>query len=305
MEPSDLPSYSDLMPLVVRAVDSLGGSASRHEIINTVAELVDLPDEALAVAYPNRPDVKVFPNRVGWALSYLKAGGALESGGRSIWVLTTRGRELAALPEAELERAVATLDRRVRREKAARRRTQQAAEGTGADEQADDAGTSDDDPDGQEPEDTEPWREQLLSRLHRMTPQGFERFVVLVLRNLGLDLRRVGGAGDEGIDAIGTAPLGPVLSTRVAVQIKRYDPERAVSRDVVALLQRDAQARGAERAILVTLGRFTPSAREAAVSYLPTVELIDGERLGELAAEQRVGLSLQVDEHLISSLDGP
>lgn len=40
----------------------------------------------------------------------------------------------------------------------------------------------------------------------------------------GMELTRVGGSGDEGIDGIGLAPLSPVLSSRVAVQAKRYEP---------------------------------------------------------------------------------
>lgn len=73
----------------------------------------------------------------------------------------------------------------------------------------------------------------LLSRLHRLSPTGFEEFVLFLLRQYGLELRRVGGSGDEGIDGIGIAPLSPVLSSRVAVQVKRYTltelPSAAVS----------------------------------------------------------------------------
>lgn len=70
-----------------------------------------------------------------------------------------------------------------------------------------------------------------------------------------------------------------MLSTRVAVQAKRYDPASAVGRDVVALFQRDASAAGAERAVLITLGRFTAAAQKAAIAARPTADLIDGDRL--------------------------
>ena len=55
-----------------------------------------------------------------------------------------------------------------------------------------------------------------------------------------------------------------------------------ITREVVALFQRDAQTKGAERAILVTLSRFTEPARKAATLTTPTVDLIDGERLAQL-----------------------
>ena len=132
-----------------------------------------------------------------------------------------------------------------------------------------------------------------------MPPEGFEEFVIYVLKSYGMELERVGGGGDEGIDGIGTAPLSPVLSSRVAVQAKRHDPDGpAISRDVVALFQRDAAAVGAERAILVTLARVSAPARKAAAQTTPNVELIDGDRLVELCHEQSIGVVIrpQVDE---------
>ena len=121
------------------------------------------------------------------------------------------------------------------------------------------------------------WQDVLLARLHQLNPDAFEEFVLYLLRLYGLQLTRVGGSGDEGVDCIGTAPISPVLSSRVAVQVKRYDPQgRPIGREVVGLFQRDAQTKGAERAILVTLGKFSEPARRAATVATPTVDLIDG-----------------------------
>ena len=116
-----------------------------------------------------------------------------------------------------------------------------------------------------------------------MTPEGFEKFIIFLLKQYDLKLTHIGGSGDEGIDAIGTAPLSPVLSSRVAVQVKRYRPDgRPIGRETVALFQRDAMTRGAERAILVTLSRFTDAARKAATDASPTVDLIGGHQLTDL-----------------------
>ena len=73
--------------------------------------------------------------------------------------------------------------------------------------------------------------------------------------------------------------------------MKRYDPDgKPVGREVVALFQRDAQTKGAERAILVTLGKFSEPARKAAIVTSPTVDLIDGERLASVVHEQKLGV---------------
>jgi restriction system protein len=136
-------------------------------------------------------------------------------------------------------------------------------------------------------------------------PAGFEEFALYLLRTFGIELTRVGGVGDEGIDGIGLAPIGAVLSSRVAVQAKRYDPTATVGREIVALFQRDAAAAGAERAVLVTLARFSPAARKAATFTTPTVDLIDGDKLCDLVRDQQIGLRIvaQVDEAWFDRFD--
>lgn len=173
---------------------------------------------------------------------------------------------------------------------------------------------------GSEPE---RWQDVLLARLHRLAPDAFEKFALYLLRLYGLELERVGGSGDEGIDGIGTAPLSPVLSSRVAVQVKRYDPlGKPAGRETVALFQRDAQTKGAERAILVTLGKFSEPARKAAIVTSPTVDLttaIDWPRwsrsralasrrsrgsipIGSTGSADRSGVSVAVQETVSDSL---
>ena len=131
-----------------------------------------------------------------------------------------------------------------------------------------------------------------------MSPTAFEHFVLYLLRSFDLELEHTGGSGDEGIDGIGVAPISPVLSAKVAVQVKRYNPSSpaGIGRQEVALFQRDAEVAGAERAIMVTLGRFTRAAQKAAQVKTPMVDLIDGERLcdlvDDLVGEQDVGVRI-------------
>jgi restriction system protein len=272
----ELPSYQDLIFPTLRAVAALGGSAQAREITSQVAADIGATDEQLALTYENRPK-SVLVDRIDWARSYATLGGALERPRRGLFVLTPFGREILALPENEGREKVRELDRDVR----ARRRRERSAR--------DVAGTDDE---GEAPTEVEEqsWKETLLRRLHDLTPDGFEEFVIYVLKTYGMELTRVGGSGDEGIDGIGLAPISPVLSSRVAVQAKRYDPATTLGREVVALFQRDAGAAGAERAVLVTLGRFSSAARKAATVATPTVNLIDGDRLCDLVEQQGIGI---------------
>ncbi|HWJ68028.1 MAG TPA: restriction endonuclease [Nocardioides sp.] len=294
--PEDLPAYSDLILPTVRAVIALGGSATAREITSQVIEDLAPSEDALAVGHAHRPEASVLMERIQWARSYAKLIGSLESPKRGVFLVTPLGKELAALPPEEGQRRTLELDREYRRNRPKRARERTAHPAPADPEEAEAAAAEAEEEEtlfqaevtGNEPE---RWQDVLLSRLHRLSPDAFEEFVLYVLRLYGLELERVGGSGDEGIDGIGTAPISPVLSSRVAVQVKRYDPNgRPVGRETVALFQRDAQTKGAERAILVTLGKFSEPARRAAIVTSPTVDLIDGERLTELVKEQRLGI---------------
>jgi restriction system protein len=278
-----LPRYTDLMLPTLRAVDALGGSGSGREITAKVLDAIAPSDAALALTYENRPEKSILLDRIDWARSYCKLGGALESPRRGLFLLTPLGREILQLSDDAAGARLAELDRDVR---ATRRRNTNTA--TDTDGFIEDEG---------EERTAAALNEQLLRRLHTLTPDAFEEFCLYVLRSFGLELTRVGGTGDEGIDGIGTAPLSGVLTATVAVQAKRFDPAgHPVGRDQVALFQRDAAAKGAERAVFITLARFTEAARRAARQATPTVDLIDGERLCELMLENQIGVVLGVDE---------
>jgi len=280
VERSELPSYQDLIYPTLVAVDLLGGSAQGSQVTTQLLDGIGPTEEQIALQYENRPK-SILIDRIEWARSYAKLGGALESPRRGLYILTPLGKEIVGLPEAEGKSRARELDREVRRQRVRSRSEPGETEAGEIEAQP---------PDVQEEDTT--WKETLLDRLHRLTPEGFEEFALYLLRSFGLVLKRVGGSGDEGIDGIGLAPISSVLSSRVAVQAKRYDPASPVGRDVVALFQRDARAAGAERAVLVTLGRFTEAARKAATTETPTVDLIDGDRLCELALEQGIGITM-------------
>ncbi len=284
--PEDLPAYSDLILPTVKAVAELGGSAKAREITGQVLTDLGASDEMLAVMQPTRPDASVLLGRIAWGRSYAKLIGALESPARGVYLLTPLGKELLNLDPEEAHERTLELDREYRRNRGKEPKSSQrdpAEEVVAPDDLAAEEVERGDGPRG--------WQDVLLTRLHRLSPDAFEEFILYLLRLYGLQLTRVGGSGDEGVDGIGTAPISPVLSSRVAVQVKRYDPQgKPIGREVVALFQRDAQTKGAERAILVTLGKFSEPARKAATAATPTVDLIDGERLAELVLDQEVGV---------------
>lgn len=273
MDRGRIPKHRELMLPTLQAVVTLGGSGTNREISEQVISDKGYSDDLVAVTY-EKNDRSILLDRLYWARSYCKLGGVLETPQRGLYLVTELGRSLAEMPEddaiTELREIVKKVDRR--------RAPQDTPPENEDDEPPDDEDHS--------------WKEGLLERLHQLSPEAFERFTLYLLRTFGMELRRQGGPGDEGIDGIGTAPLTDVLTTTVAVQAKRYEPSRTVGREIVALFQSDASAAGAEHGVLVTTGRFSEPARNAALGRTPTIELIDGDRLAELCLQQEAGIAL-------------
>ncbi len=261
---------------VVRAVVQLGGSASTRQLYDEVAAMVDPEGRWEGIAYASG-ELKLI-NRISWAMLYCKRGGLLDSPRRALYLITDEGAHVAGLSDADAKGPLDEAYRVAARTFAPKKE----AQGAGAGES-----------DGA-PVEGEDWQVPLLTQLHAMSPVAFERYVLHLLRVYGMELEHVGGVGDGGVDGIGTAPVGDLLSVTVAVQAKRSDPASSVGRDVVALFQRDAQAKGAERAVLVTLGSFTRGADDASQEAIPTVELIDGARLCDLIAAKGEQAGVQV-----------
>lgn len=278
-----IPTHQQLVVPILKAVKSLGGSAKTNEIEESVLELIPDSEQLVQITYQSRPEMSVLVDRIGWGRSTAKRIGALEQPASRMYLLTDIGAGILKLADGEAYEKVRDLDREAFR---ARRKQKELESPTSSPIHQEELPDDDILADSSEEQQEAGWKSQLLGRLHQLSPEAFEKFVIYLLRRQGLKLQHSGGPGDEGVDAIGTAPLSSVLSTRVAVQVKRYAPDgKPIGRETVALFQRDAQTKGAERAIIVTLSRFTESARKAATSTIPTVDLISGDRLAELIRE--------------------
>lgn len=286
-----MPTHQELVLPILKAVNELGGSGKTNEVNEAVLEILPDSESLLQIAFPNRPKDSVLMSRIAWGRSTAKRIGSVEQPAQGMYLLTEVGEKILKLDDEEALTQVKDLDRQAFRAKRKQKKLEKQHIAAPNEELPDEDIISD----SNEEEKESDWKSQLLDRLHQLPPEGFEKFIIYLLRRQGLQLQHTGGSGDEGVDAIGTAPLSPVLSSRVAVQIKRYAPEgKPIGRETVALFQRDAQTKGAERAILVTLSRFTDPARKAATSTVPTVDLISGDRLAELIrADGESGVKLR------------
>jgi len=105
MNEPEIPSVNDLLYPTLIALDRLGGSARRSEVMRGVVDVAEITEEQLEVVFPSGStragDSKV-EDRIGWALSFLKKAEAVSNTSqRGVWSLTSDGRAyLAMAPQA-------------------------------------------------------------------------------------------------------------------------------------------------------------------------------------------------------------
>jgi restriction system protein len=134
------------------------------------------------------------------------------------------------------------------------------------------------DPDTAELAGARRWKELLLDQLMDLPSDAFERLAQRLLREADFDSVN-GKSGDGGIDGLGVYRLG-LVSFPVFFQCKRY--RGSVSPGAVRDF-RGAMAGRGDKCLLITTGTFTADAKkEATRDDAPPIDLIDGDRLGEL-----------------------
>ena len=111
MENRSIPTYLDLLWPTLKALKSLGGSASIQEVSVEIATDLELNEEILN--HPHKKERRTeIDYRAAWARTNLKYVGAIENIGRGKWRITDAGRGIRS--QAELHRLL--LERRKRTE---------------------------------------------------------------------------------------------------------------------------------------------------------------------------------------------
>jgi len=228
-----------------------------------------------------------FDNRVGWARTYLKKAGLLESVGRARLRITDRGLTcLGSRPERITVRFLNQFP-----EFLAFHAT--AAPGT-------DDGVAVDE--GQTPEETVETSFQSLQRnlatdlsetISGCSPKFFEQLVVDLLIGMGYGGSRreageaVGQSGDGGIDGIIKEDRLGLDS--IYIQAKRW--EGPVGRPVVQAFVGGLEGQRARKGVLITTSTFSQQAKDYVRNIEKKIVLIDGEQLVQFMIEHNIGVS--------------
>jgi restriction system protein len=295
-----IPDYQTLMlPLLRFAAD--GSEHTTREAVEVLASEFQLTpaerNELLASGQQT-----IFNNRVGWANSYLKKAGLLESPRRGVLLITARGKQIlsdnpARIDVKFLERFSEFIEfRDASRNNLKTATTESVAIAT-----------------EQTPEETLELAHQslrlslaqdILGRILSCSPNFFERLVIELLVKMGYGGsrrdagERIGQSGDGGIDGIIKEDrLG--LDT-IYIQAKRW--QGSVGRPEIQKFVGALQGQRAKKGVFITTSFYTTDAVEYASRIDTKVVLIDGHLLANLMIDFDVGVSVSAS-YIVKRID--
>ena len=247
-----------------------------------LAQQLNLSAEDLAEMLPSGRQT-VFKNRVGWAKTYLKKAGLLDSPARATIVITEAGKKVVAenpekIDSKYLEQFPSFVD------------FASASDPVNGDDSVSTISkptdlTPDDQLEDAYKQINASLASDLLSEVLKISPYTFEKLVVDLLSKMGYGTVAYGShatvaSGDDGIDGvIMEDKLGFSL---IYMQAKEWAPDRVVGQpDIQSFVGAIAGKHG--DGLFVTTAKFSQKAKDYANTH--HIILIDGERLANLMIE--------------------
>lgn len=285
-----IPDYQTLMlPLLRFASDD--ADHTTREAVDVLALQFDLsPDErSQLLASGQQP---VFNNRIGWANSYLKKAGLLESPRRGALRITSRGREVLSDNPARID--VKYLDRcpefvEFRDASRSGKQTETSASIMTITEQ-----TPEESLEAASQNIRSSLAQDILTRIMSCSPEFFERLVVELLVKMGYGGsrqdagERIGKSGDGGIDGIIKEDrLGLDV---IYIQAKRW--QGSVGRPEIQKFVGALQGQRAKKGVFITTSTYTAEATDYALRIDIKVVLVDGQQLANLMMDFDVGVAV-------------
>jgi len=278
---------------IIKALQSLGGSASRQEIKEEIVadEDIDLSYENVFEPIKSKNGTAYIPFTMdfNFGLVNLHTCGYIEDynrGGEII--LTEAGRMVdysTLLSEEDKIKTDAYWEKK-HQEYAERKRqlAKSSVENKGDASEVIQALESVMEDAIDDNDSSEYWKVEILERIKQFSPKKFESFSRLLLTHMGIKFDREKGvkmSGDHGIDGYGYFESDDFRTSKVVVQCKRF-VDNPVSEPDIDKFKGVMMSFNADYGIFITTSFFTKQAQAKAVQGGNTVTLIDGQRLVEL-----------------------
>lgn len=283
-----IPDYQSIMlPLLKYAGDNQEHTI--REAIEHIADIFKLTEEDKKEVLPSGSQY-VIDNRVGWARTYLKKAGLLESPKRSYFKITPLGLDVLKKNPAKinvkfLEQFPLFIEfRNTKKEKDEHEEQEVESSSSQTPQELLEYGYQ---------KIKKDLSQELLGYVKQSSPRFFERLVVELLLSMGYGGSRkdagqaIGQSGDGGIDGIiKEDKLGLDV---IYLQAKRW--ENVVGSKEIRNFVGSLVGQKANKGVFITTSGFTRDALEYVKSITHKVILIDGEMLTQLMIENNIGVS--------------
>lgn len=269
------------------------GDGQTHKIAELYVRLADemsLSDEDRSLLLASGGQT-VYVNRIGWARTYLKKAGLLDSPGKGLIKITDRGLSvLSKGPKSLNVKFLKQFPEFIEFH---------ANKGDSAEPQSVGVPVTEETPRDTLERVHRELNEQLatdvIDKVKTMPPPFFERLVVDLLLRIGYGGSRedagrtLGKSGDGGVDGvINEDRLGLDV---VYVQAKRW--EGTVGRPVVQAFAGSLEGVRARKGVLITTSGFSAEAHSYVQAIEKRIVLVDGPQLAKLMIQHNVGVAAE------------
>ena len=288
-----IPDYQSLMLPLLRLVSDRQEHKYRDLIEDLAVEFQVTDDERKELLASGNQ--AIFDNRVGWAKTYLKKAGLLDSPKRATFIITQVGLDT-------LKKKPDRIDAKYLKQFPSFLDFQNSSKHDN-DSEEDIINTE---PNEQTPEENldkayqrirKSLASELLNKVVDLSPTFFERLVVELLVKMGYGGsikdagKAIGKSGDEGID--GTIKEDKLGLDIIYIQAKRWKPGNVVGRPELHKFVGALAGQGAKKGIFITTSNFTKEALEYTPKNETKIVLIDGEQLAQLMIDYNLGCTTQ------------
>jgi restriction system protein len=288
-----IPDYQTLMLPLLKLVSDKKEHKYRDLIENLATEF-NITDEERKELLASGNQA-IFDNRVGWAKTYLKKAGLLDSPKRATFVITQIGLETLRKKPSRIDaKYLRQFDSFLEFQNASRNANESEEEviNESINEQ-----TPEENLDQAYQRIRKSLAVELLNRVVELSPTFFERLVVELLVKMGYGGsikdagKAIGKSGDEGID--GTIKEDKLGLDIIYIQAKRWRPGNVVGRPELHKFVGALAGQGAKKGIFITTSNFTKEAIEYTPKNETKIVLIDGELLAQLMIDYNLGCTTQ------------
>jgi restriction system protein len=289
-----IPDFQSIMLPVLDCLKS-GEVVNAREIRVDIANHFSLSEEDIQQRLPSGKQT-VINNRVGWAITYMKKAGLLDSAGKAQYQITDEGKSvLVTHPERIDVKYLKQLSDEFKEFHQAKPTDKIQEQGLA--NIAFNTDTPDEILEKSYTEINVNLASELLQMVREQSPQSFESTVVDLLLAMGY-----GGWSDQagqvtqysadgGIDGIiNEDPLGLEI---IYLQAKRYKEGNTVGRPDVQAFVGALEMKRARKGVFITTSSFTREALEYVSLIDKKVILIGGQQLAEYMVQYNLGVSIK------------